>query len=204
MSSRGETTRTRIMDAAEGLILEQGFAASSIERIIGRANVTKGTFFYHFPTKTALAHALVKRWARLDLGHFEDNMAAAESASDDPLAQLLAFVEAFHASAEELAEPYPGCLFASYCYEADLFDDETLRVIDDTYLYWRRRLGAKLDEVVQRHPPAIAVSTASLADMITVIFEGAFIMSKTLKEPGTVAAQLRHYRNYIALLFSSA
>lgn len=201
MSSRGETTRTGIMDAAESLILEQGFSASSIDRIIGRAGVTKGTFFYHFPSKTALAHALVERWARFDVGHFEDNLARAEAGHEDPLEQLLAFIDAFRSSAEELVEPYPGCLFASYCYEADLFDAETLQVIDDTYLHWRRRLGRKLEEVAQRHPPVLEVSLSTVADMMTVIFEGAFVMSKTLKEPGTVAAQLTQYRNYLVLLF---
>lgn len=48
------------------------------------------------------------------------------------------------------------------------------------------------------------MSSDSLADMMTVIFEGAFIVSKTLKEPGTVAAQLGHYRDYLVLLFGEA
>lgn len=201
MASRGETTRTAIMDAAETLILEQGFAATSVDRIIGRAGITKGTFFYHYESKTALAHALVERWARLDLDLLARNLGAAEAATDDPLEQVLAFVDAFHEQAEALTEPYPGCLFASCCYEAGLFDDATLRIIDETFLEWRVRLGAKLDRVVQQYPPRVSVSTGSLADMLTVIFEGAFILSKTLKEPAALAAQIHHYRNYLVLLF---
>lgn len=201
MASRGETTRTTIMDAAEGLILEQGFAASSIDGIIGRAGVTKGTFFYHFPSKADLGRALVDRWSRLDLGHLETKMAAAEAEHTDPRDQLLAFVDAFRAEAAELTEPYPGCLFASYCAEAGVFDADTLGVIENTYLRWRQRLGAKLAEVANAHPPRVQVSSDSLADMMTVVFEGAFIVSKTLKDPDTVADQLGHYRNYLALLF---
>lgn len=189
------------MDSAEGLILEQGFAATSVDAIIARAGVTKGTFFYHFPSKAVLARALVERWARLDCGLFDDHLAAAEAQSEDPREQLLAFVDRFRAQADELTDPYPGCLFASYCAEAGLFDTETLAIIDRTYLYWRERLGAKLRQVAERHPPAIAVSIDSLADMMTAIFEGAFILSKTLQDPGPVAAQLGHYRNYLELLF---
>jgi hypothetical protein len=37
--------------------------------------------------------------------------------------------------------------------------------------------------------------------MITVIFEGAFILSKTLGSPAVVARQLRHFRNYLELLY---
>ena len=204
MASRGETTRNTIMDAAEALILEQGFAATSVDRIIGRAGITKGTFFYHYASKTALAHALVERWARLDIEQLEYNLRVAEAATDDPLEQMLAFVDAFRDKAEALTEPYPGCLFASYCYEAGLFDEATLRIIDDTYLRWRNLLGVRLDRIAEQRPPRIPVPTESLADMLTVIFEGAFIVSKTLKEPGAIAAQVRHYRNYLVLLFGAS
>lgn len=204
MASRGETTRTTIMDSAEALILEQGFAGTSIDGIIGRAGVTKGTFFYHFDNKAALAHALVERWSRLDIGHLEEKMAAAEAGSDDPRDQLLAFIDAFIAEARALTEPYPGCLFASYCSEAGLFDADTLEVIERTYLHWRQRVGDKLVQVADRYPPTLSVPTQTLADMLTVTFEGAFIVSKTLHEPALLAEQLGHYRNYLELLFGPA
>ena len=37
--------------------------------------------------------------------------------------------------------------------------------------------------------------------MISVVFEGAFILSRTLRKPQAVARQLAHYRNYLELLF---
>lgn len=77
-------------------------------------------------------------------------------------------------------------------------------MIEDTYLRWRELLGGKLRAAAERYPPRFEVSLDSVADTMTVLFEGAFIMSKTLKEPGTVAAQLGHYRNYLALLFGRA
>ena len=42
----------------------------------------------------------------------------------------------------------------------------------------------------------------SLADQITVVFEGAYIVSKVMAEPEVVAAQLTHQRTYLELLFS--
>ncbi|MEQ8966675.1 MAG: TetR/AcrR family transcriptional regulator [Azospirillaceae bacterium] len=203
MPRNGAETRRTIMDAAEGLILEQGFAATSIDRVIERAGVRKGTFFYHFETKAALALALVERYAALDLEHLEGNMARAEAMSRDPLQQVLIFVGLFREAAEKLSEPYPGCLFASFCYEAGLFDEATLAVIRDAMARWRVRLGAKLAEASARHPPRADVDTDSLADLLTVIFEGAFILSKTCKDPRTVADQLGHYRTYLELLFGA-
>ncbi|MGD8710745.1 MAG: TetR/AcrR family transcriptional regulator [Ectothiorhodospiraceae bacterium] len=191
------------MDAAEALILEQGFAGSSVDRLIQAAGVTKGTFFYHFATKLDLAKALVERYAELDRSQLEDNMRRAEKLSRDPLQQLLIFVGLLEEAAAELTEPYPGCLFASYCYESGLFGDEIHGTIAEAMAFWRTGLGAKLREVAERYPPRMDVDFDSLADALTVVFEGAFIVSKTYREASVVAEQLRHYRNYLELLFSS-
>jgi TetR/AcrR family transcriptional repressor of nem operon len=130
MPRDGTATRTAIMDSAEALILEHGFAATSVDRVIEGAGITKGAFFYHFKTKAELAHALVERYAALDSGHLERNLERAEQLSRDPLQQVLLFVGLFKEAAAELSEPYPGCLFASYCYEAQLFDAATLKIVD--------------------------------------------------------------------------
>lgn len=203
MPRDGSATRSKIMDAAESLILRQGFAASSIDSVIAEAAITKGTFFYHFPSKAALAHALVERYAEFDLAHLEQNMTRAENLSRDPLQQLLIFIGLFIESAESLTEPYPGCLFASFIYEGGLFDEETLQVITETYTAWRARLVEKLQRIAEVHPPHQPVDNESLAEMLTVIFEGAFIVSKTQREPEVVAEQLKHYRRYLEMLFAA-
>ena len=196
------TTRTAIMDAAEALILDHGFAGTSIDRVIRKAGITKGTFFYYFGSKADLGLALVQRFADLDRRQLEDNMDRAERLSRDPLQQVLIFIGLFREAADELAEPYPGCLFASYIHEAQLFDDQTLEVIRRAMTAWRDRLGGKLREVMEHYPSRLAVDPDALADMITVLFEGAFILSKTLREPKVIARQLDHYRAYLELLFA--
>lgn len=189
------------MDAAEGLILDRGFAGTSVQELIGRAGMTKGTFFYHFDTKQDLAHTLVERYAAMDRRHLEEGMARAEREHEDPLEQMVAFVRGFEEEAEALTEPYPGCLFASYCYQHGLFDERTLELVDEAVLLWRRRLTGKLREVAERHPPRHDVDLEALADMLWVIFEGAFILSRTLDEPQAVARQLAVYRVTLRQLF---
>lgn len=203
MPKDGTDTRTGIMDAAQDLILEKGFAGTSVDAIVERAGVTKGAFFHHFPGKASLARALVERFAELDAGHLEENLARAERLSRDPLQQVLIFVGLFEEAMGQLTEPYPGCLFASYCYEAQLFDAETHEIIRNAILLWRERFGAKLREAAEVHPPRVDVDPAVLADELTVVFEGAFILSKMLDDPKAVAAQLRQYRNYLELLFGA-
>jgi TetR/AcrR family transcriptional repressor of nem operon len=202
MPRTAEDTRTRILDAAETLILDQGFAATSIDKILVGAGITKGAFFYHFKTKADLAHALVERFARLDADLLERYMTRAEKLAGDPLQQVLVFIGLFEEQVEAITEPVPGCLFASYCYESSLFDDEILEIISRGFLRWRDRLGAKISAAMTKHPPRRAVDAESLADLLTTVFEGAYIMSRSLKDPKLVAGQLAHYRNYVELLFS--
>ncbi|HEX7049936.1 MAG TPA: TetR family transcriptional regulator [Longimicrobiales bacterium] len=201
MPKDGTETRTQIMDTAEALILDHGYAGTSVEAIVEAAGVTKGAFFHHFRSKMDLARALVERYADLDAGLLERTMEEAERASDDPAEQLVAFVELCAEEMEEFAEPHPGCLFASFCYEAQLFDADTHRIIRDATVLWRERLGAKVREAVALHPPRIEVDPDALADMLWVVFEGSFLLSRAMADPEAVAVQLRQYRGYLELLF---
>ena len=195
-------TRSTILDAAEALIMEQGFGATAIDRVIARAGVTKGAFFYHFENKAALARALVDRYAESDGRILEDCIGRAEAMSRDPLQQVLILVGLLREMAAGMKGPNPGCLFASFVYEAGLFDEDTLRVAREQMLAWRERLGAKLAEAMERRTPRLPVSAQSLADLLNVIVEGAFIQSRLYKEPGAMADQLGHYRDYLELLFA--
>lgn len=58
-----DVRRDEIMDAALRLCMDIGYEAMSIEQITTAVGVAKGTFYYHFPSKTALLIALVERWA---------------------------------------------------------------------------------------------------------------------------------------------
>ena len=204
MARDGTATRIAIMDAAQALILETGFAATSVDAVIGRAGITKGTFFYHFKTKADLALALVQRDAAHDAALLETNMARAEALSRDPLQQILICIGLYEEELDKLTAPYPGCLYASFIYEAQLFDENTLAVTRAVFSDWTTRIRGKLEQVIRLYPPRLPVDLKSLAEMSLVQAEGAYILSKVQRDPKAVAAQFRHYRNYLELLFAPA
>jgi AcrR family transcriptional regulator len=59
---RAEETRERILAAAEECFARQGYDATGVAEICERAGVSKGAFFYHFPTKQAVFLELLGRW----------------------------------------------------------------------------------------------------------------------------------------------
>jgi TetR/AcrR family transcriptional repressor of nem operon len=205
MARDGIATRERILDAAQRLVLERGFAATSVDAVLNEAHATKGGFFHHFPSKNDLGRALLERYAATDERMLDDFMALAEAESDDPARQLVAFIRHFEHAADELAPTQPGCLFVSFIYESQLAgDNNDDDVIANSIRHWRARLLEKLQAAARLHPPAITVDLQSLADQVFTTFEGGFILGRAMHEPSHLRAQLTHLRHYLELLFNTS
>ena len=58
---RAQATRDKLLDAARSLFAEKGFNLTSIDDITRRADVGKGTFYYHFSNWDEIIEALVTR-----------------------------------------------------------------------------------------------------------------------------------------------
>lgn len=202
MVKTGDDTRTRILDAAQALILARGYAGVSIDQLIGSLGLTKGAFFHHFRSKAALARALIRRFADEGLTLFKANLDRARKLSDDPLQQLLILIRLYEELFEGLTEPYPGCLLASYVYGMQQFDAETRAILSEEFLLSRAELTQLIGRIAAKYPPRRAIDPVALADGFMSVFEGAFVLSKSLNEPDITARQLRQYRTCIEALFA--
>ena len=58
LDKRKAETKAKIFKAAVELFLEQGYEITTIEQIVEKADVAKGTFFIHFPTKKGVIYYL--------------------------------------------------------------------------------------------------------------------------------------------------
>jgi TetR/AcrR family transcriptional regulator, transcriptional repressor for nem operon len=203
MPRDGTSTRLRILDAAHGLIMERGFSGTSVDDVLAAAEVTKGAFFHHFPSKADLARTLLHQYVAADLDHLDTTMARAEGLTTDPLQQLLVFIGLYREELAEVVPPHDGCLMATYTYESGLFGDEFLDIIQDNFQTWHDRMSAKLAEVAAVHPPRVDVDLDSLADSLLVLVEGGFVLTRVLKDPEAIAGQLAHLRTYLELLFGA-
>ncbi len=201
MPKSGVQTRESILNTAEALVLSHGFAGASIDKVIAATKITKGAFFYHFKNKRELAKTLIERFHNKDMDQFTRFMKRAETLHEDPLQQLIIFVGLLEDMMDQLDKPFPGCLFASYVYQSEQFDEEIMCVCSKAMVDWRTLFGIKIKKAVELHQPIQAVDADSLADLLTCILEGAILISKTLDEPKLVAPQLAHYRKYLEYLF---
>ena len=200
MARDGKPTRDKILTETKNLVFCNGFSGTSIDQILDKTGITKGAFFYHFKTKNALAKALIETYAKEDMSHLESALQETESLKETPLKRLLQFVQMFIDMMRSLEEP-PSCLYASYSYESNQFDQETLDIVSDSILEWRNTFTELLNNVLAENTPKKDIDVQSLSDQFVVIFEGAFVVSKALNDSDITAKQLQHLKNYLELLF---
>ncbi len=66
---RKEETRRHVLDAAAAAFARDGYAATSLNDVIRNSELTKGAFYFHYPSKEALALAVVDdlrdRWSSM-------------------------------------------------------------------------------------------------------------------------------------------
>jgi AcrR family transcriptional regulator len=82
VGSETSQTRSEILDWAESLMLDQGYAAVTYRKVAARAGVTVGLVHYYFPNLDELLIALLRR--RTDR-NFERLLHALEQQPDQPL-----------------------------------------------------------------------------------------------------------------------
>jgi AcrR family transcriptional regulator len=201
MGAKGKQTRERILEVAERLILQRGFAGTAIEDIIKEAAISKGGFFYHFDGKNDLAISLLERYREEDALLFSGMFARAEELSDDPLQQMLIFLKLLSETMAELEELHPGCLVASFTYESQQVNEQVRALTAECVLDWRRLFQRQIDKVNQRYQAATDVTSEALADMLSSIIEGGIVVSRALGNPDILVSQLLQYRSHVSLLY---
>lgn len=99
---RGEETRQRILNAALECFMRSGYDATGVAEICVRAEVSKGAFYHHFPSKQAAFLALLERWIQ-GLDRMMQELQATSASVPERLAAMSGLVgEVVQSSAGQL------------------------------------------------------------------------------------------------------
>ena len=86
-------TRRALIDVAEGLFTEHGYAATSLDAIVAGAQVTKGALYHHFSGKQALFEAVFERVEGAASRTIQDSLRGHDDPWDKALTGLRAFLD---------------------------------------------------------------------------------------------------------------
>jgi AcrR family transcriptional regulator len=81
-TERGERSRRAILDAAFPIFARAGYAAASLNQIIEASGLTKGGFYFHYPSKQALALAVVADHNERSIARVSEEIARYDKAVD--------------------------------------------------------------------------------------------------------------------------
>jgi TetR/AcrR family transcriptional repressor of mexJK operon len=90
-ASKAAATRTRILDAATGCFLNDGYSQTSLDKVALEASTTKPTVYSHFKSKQDLFNAVIQRAVESPLGSMSDVL----QPTDDPKDDLIRFGDAY-------------------------------------------------------------------------------------------------------------
>ncbi len=160
-ATRGAATRERILDAATELFYAHGIRATSADRIIERAGITKVTFYRHFPTKDDVIVSYLARCA----AHEREAIQAAKDEGDvfrmlDRFAALIV--------AEGDRSGFHGCAFINAAAEYADPAHPVRRAIDEHRTWFT---AAIVDELAAAKIPDAAVAGAE----VVMLRDGAMV-----------------------------
>ncbi|MCG6939372.1 MAG: TetR/AcrR family transcriptional regulator [Gammaproteobacteria bacterium] len=201
MATKGESTKDKILEIAQSIMLQKGFSGTSIDEIIAASDITKGGFFYHFDSKNDLAKHLMLKYQHDDDIFFQGLFNRADELSEDPLQQMLIFLKLLAEAMANLPDVHPGCLIATFTSANQQLNEEVKKLTADCTLDWRQLFSKRLQAASEKTPLKIEKPVPELADMLSSVIEGGIILSRTLNDQQILPQQILQYRDYLRLLY---
>jgi TetR/AcrR family transcriptional regulator, transcriptional repressor for nem operon len=193
-------TRTKLLDAAEELMLAQGYTATSVEEICDAAGLTKGSFFHYFDSKHDLGVAAVQRFYDRNRAMFRD---APFRRLSDPRARVLSYLD-FVSEFSRQPAAARGCLVGTVAQELAVSDKEMRAVCAWCFTDWADVLKADLELAKKQHAPRARWKPQTMANHIVAVIQGSLILAKSSQDPSGMAENLAHLKRYVTLLFEES
>jgi TetR/AcrR family transcriptional repressor of nem operon len=191
------STRQKLLDAAQGLMLAKGYTATSVDEICTAAGLTKGSFFHYFEGKEDLGKVVAERFAAAMRERFE---AAPFRRKKDALDRALGRVD-FLIELSQHPEARHGCLLGTFVQELSATHPEIRAVCARCFEESAQTFRQDLEEARATHAPRARWSAQSVADHLTAVAQGAIILAKARQDPKVVRESLTHFREYLRCLF---
>jgi TetR/AcrR family transcriptional regulator, transcriptional repressor for nem operon len=186
--------RSQLVRSATELFRRHGYAATTVDAICTQAQLTKGAFFHHFPSKEALAEACLRHWGEQTAALEAD---APFQALADPVEKLLGGLDFFIGVFSQ-----PGflksCLAGTAVQEVSETHPALRAAAGNCLAQGQVRLQKLLDEACASR--GLTLDTTSLAALWMAALQGALVLAKASGDEVVIPRTLKHVRDYLHTL----
>ncbi|MFC3502889.1 TetR family transcriptional regulator C-terminal domain-containing protein [Micromonospora krabiensis] len=180
---RTSDARNKILVAAARLLEQRGYSALGVAEICATAGVPKGSFYYFFESKQALALAVIdehwvnqrRQWVEL------------LSSDHDPLRRLRDLFEAteeVQRTGQREAGRVVGCLFGNLALELSNQTEEIRSRLEEIFEAQIDLIEQAVVEAKERGQAGPSVDAREVARSLVAQIEGRALLAKLLNDPG--------------------
>jgi TetR/AcrR family transcriptional repressor of nem operon len=182
---RKNDKRDRLIDAANDLIYQQTFNATTLADIAAKANVPLGNVYYYFKTKDDILKAVIqKRSAEL-----QAQFSAFEEAHPQAKDRLRAFIESNVETSETTAQY--GCTLGSLCQELGKFTGELSNIAAELMHRTLEWVEAQFKTMGKGEQSTV------LAKYLVGSLQGVSLLTLTFKDPSLLKRQSKTLEKWL-------
>ena len=168
------STRDHLLRAGLQRIHAMGYASTGVKEILDDADVPKGSFYHHFPSKEAFAKEVLKLYVR---GENERAEKILRNGKGAPLKRLRRYFEELIAVYGQTAT-VSGCMLGNLSLEIADHSDSIQSLVRLSFSNWQTAIAGTLEEAMEQGGLAKANKPEDLAAFLLNSYEGALLRSK--------------------------
>ena len=190
-------SKERILAGAKELFLARGYAATTVDAICEKAELTKGSFYYSFDSKEDLGLAVLD-WS---LRRSAQMLASGPHAGIvDPVEKAFAFLKHLEKCSPDLWSA--GCLLGSFALELADTNSRMQQAVAGMFQAVADNFAENLQPIAAKCAGKQARAASELADTLLGIIEGSIILAKAHRDPTRIPKAIRGFRRSLETLIA--
>ncbi|MCJ8346380.1 TetR/AcrR family transcriptional regulator [bacterium] len=181
------STKNKILVNSSQLFWLKGYKNTSINDIIKKAEISKGSFFHYFSDKKSLFLHVIDAFYHQEIKSSLDKHV---QQNDLPQEQVLGFCFEINQVYQEL-NFQGGCLLGNLSLELSDIDEDFRLKLDEVFLLWRKQLT----HIIAKIPSKI--DAQEIADYVIWGIEGLTLTAKVHKD---LSRNQSEFDNFIRIL----
>lgn len=189
-----EHTRAHLLHTAAGEIYRSGFQGTGLDRILAKAEVTKGALYHYFNSKEALGYAVLDE---VITGITQRKWLDPLAESTNPIDTLVEIVKGTSLLPENVEG---GCPLNNLSQEMSPLDEGFRKRAAKIFREWREAIASALREGQKRGQVRTDLDCAETATFFVALYEGYISLAKNAQEPSVLRSGLKTISRYLETL----
>ena len=191
LTEKGQRTRGKIVDAAAGLMLNDGVAGTTIEDVCAAAGVGRSQVYHYFDDKGELVRAVIERQAELVFTGQEPHLAHIQGwESWDAWRDFVVEIQ-------RTAGCVGGCPLGSLASELADEDELTRLILVKSFERWERAFLGAVERMQDLGLLRADADTALLATTLLAALQGGLLLCQTRKDVAPLETSLNGAIGYL-------